>query len=190
MSISRVSLDNVRSLHAVLTRLPQGTQARELAASLGLWSNPLHSNTNQRQQIHTALSKLSDGQLSDVNGYWLSEIFRTTELVGLLDGLKTMLTIESKGLRSTTRARLRRAHRQAATTAAEKGDPVPKDPTAAQLADEVDEDSNVQEHDQTMALLGVVMESAKAYKEACQAMAAGVSREISFRQAQMSARLR
>lgn len=191
MSVDSVSLDNVKSLSQMLSRLPQGTQARELAERLGLWSVALHNSVDSRRKVFpNSFSRLSEQDLSDTNAYWLSEVFRATELVGLLEGQRTMLTIESKSTRASARASLRRKYRREAEAAKQRGETPAKDPTAAQLADEVEENSQVQEQDKTLALLGVVLESAKAYKEACLAVTAGVSREISFRQAQMGARLR
>ena len=81
----------------------------------------------------------------------------------------------------------RRLH---ADTAAASGAPTAKAPTATQLPDEVEEDQTVRDLDAVLGLLSVVHESAKAYKEAALAATAGLSREISFRQAQMGARLR
>lgn len=191
MSVDSVSLEGVKSLTSFLGRLPQGTAARELAERLGLWSSTMHNQTNERRVIFpTEFARKSDSQISDANAYWLSEVFRSTELVGLLEGQRTMLTLESKSMRATTRARLRRAARTAADKARDEGKPVPKDPTASSLADEVEEDPIVQEQDRILAMLAIVLESAKAYKEGCLAATAGLSREISFRQAQMNGRLR
>lgn len=189
--VESVSLDAVKSLNGVLARLPQGTPARTLAENLGLWSARAHANGGSRRKVFpTSFSRLDDPDLSDLNAYWLSEVFRVTELVGLLEGQKSLLTLESKSTRAGVRAGLRRKHRDEADKVAASGAARPKDPTAAQLADEVEEDPRVIEQDNQLGLLVVVLESAKAYKEACLAATAGVSREISFRQAQMGARLR
>lgn len=191
MNGSSISLDGVTSMTALLQRLPQGTSARELARRLGLWSVTMHEQVLSRRAIFPSeFSRLSEQDLSDTNAYWLSEVFRATEIVGLLEGQRIMLTMESKSKRASTRARIRRAHRDAQVAAAENGKTVPKDPSSTQLADEVEEDQNVQDQDATLAMLAVVLESAKAYKDGCLAATAGISREISFRQAQMGARIR
>ena len=186
----QVSLTGLRSLTSVLDRLPNGVAARDLAERLGVWSQRLHQSTASRALYPSSFARLADTELSDQNAVWLSELFRATELAGLLEGQRVMLTLASKSTRAATRARLRRKYRAEADQARDEGLPVPKDPTAAQLADEVEEDPEVQEQDATLAMLAVVLESAKAYKEACQAGVAGISREISFRQAQMAGKLR
>lgn len=191
MSVESVSLDGVRSLTGLLERLPQGTAARQLAERLGLWSTTVHNSTTQRKVVFPSnFSGLGEAELSDSYAYWLSEVFRSTELVGLLEGQKTVLTLESKSTRATARAGLRRKARQLAEAARESNGAVPKDPTTAQLADEVEEDERVIANDRVLGMLAVVLESAKAYKEACLAATAGLSREYSLRQAQMGARLR
>jgi hypothetical protein len=192
---TQVSLEGLRTLGAVLQRLPQGTAAQSLATRLGLWSAPIHDNVDTRRKAFpTEFARLSDADVSDANAYWLSEVFRATELVGLLEGQKIMLTMQAKSARASARAALRRKYRAlveaAAAVAPEGTRPTVKEPSATQLNDEVEEDQQVLDCDATLAMLAVVLESAKAYKEACLAAAAGLSREISFRQAQMGARLR
>ena len=101
MSVESVSLDGVRSLTGLLERLPQGTAARQLAERLGLWSTAVHNTTAQRRVVFpTNFSGLSEHDLSDTYAYWLSEVFRSTELVGLLEGQKTVLALESKDRKS------------------------------------------------------------------------------------------
>jgi hypothetical protein len=191
MTVHDVSLDGLRSLSGVLDRLPQGQQARKLAEQLGLWSSQAHNAANARTKIFgTNFSRLSEAQLSDENAYWLSEVFRATELVGLLEGQKVLLTLSAKSVRASSRAALRRKYRAESARLEAAGEKAPKDPSATQLADEVEENADVQEADAALGMLAVVAESAKAYKEACLVAAQGLSREISFRQAQMGARIR
>lgn len=192
MGVQTVSLEGVRNLSGVLARLPQGEPARVLAEKMGLWSTAIHNtaDTNRRQAFPNAFARLSDAEVSDQNAYWLSEVFRVTELVGLLEGQKTMLTMQAKATRASVRANLRRKYRQESAALVTAGKAAPKDPSATQLADEVEEDGTVMECDAALAMLAIVAEQAKAYKEACLAVTAGLSREISFRQAQMGARLR
>lgn len=197
MSAERVSLTGIRDLNGLLSRMPTGQAARHLAERLGVWTTPAHDSSSRRtKSFPQSFARLSDSELSDANAYWLSEVFRATELTGLIEGQRSVLSLEGKALRASTRATLRRHHRgeaEAARTKAEKEGLKPvaiKDPTAAQLADEVEENHDVQEHETQLALLALVAESVKAYKEACLVATAGISREISFRQAQMGAKLR
>lgn len=213
-----IVLEGMRGLTAVLNRLPQGTAARELATRLGLWTAASHEGVEGRHKAFpTNFSRLEDPKLSDENAYWLSEVFRATELCGLLEGQKVILNLQAKSVRAGVRANRRRHHEQeaakieraaaeasaqAAQAAAEAGGAPAgargraaavgkvKAPTVTQLNDEVEEDRDVRDVDEALGLLGVVQASANAYKEACLAATAGLSREISFRQAQMGARLR
>lgn len=186
-----VTIQGLRSLDAVLERLPQGASARTLARQLGLWSTEAHrSASSGRTQIFpTRLSDMTEGQLSDTYAYWLSEVFRSTELVGLLEGQNLLLDLESRSVRARARSRARTALRSESAKSAGEGRAV-KEPTAAAVADAVEEDANVMTVDSAIGMLGVVLASAKAYKEACLAGTAGLSREISLRQAQMNAKLR
>jgi len=180
-----VQLEGLRNLTQVLSRLPQGAAALALTQRLGLWSQRLHENAVAASGTLSNMSAWTDSELSDRYGGMLSELHRTTELVGLLEGQKQLLTLQGKGERATVRSRLRRAHDTLMA-----GDAGVKAWTATALADEVEAVSSVQEMDLLLGTLVVVMESAKAYKEACTSTTAGLSREISFRQAQLGARLR
>lgn len=191
MDASDISLDGIKSLTAFLQRLPQGAAARELGTRLGLWSPTLHNNGQSGRRIFpAAFSEQSDAGISDLNAYWNSEVFRATEITGLLEGQRAMLSLKSKAVRANARSRIRRRHQFAREEAQRLGEPVPKEPTAGQLSDEVEAEPDVQEQDELLTLVVLVLEQAKAYKEACVNAAASVSREISFRQAQMGARLR
>lgn len=191
MDVSDISLDGIKSLTAFLQRLPQGAAARELGSRLGLWSTQLHTSGRSGRRIFpTSFSEEPDTGISDLNAYWNSEVFRATEITGLLEGQKAMLSLQSKAVRAKARSRIRRHHQRLREEAAQAGQPVPKEPTAGQLSDEVEAESDVQAQDELLTLLILVLEQAKAYKEACLNAAASVSREISFRQAQMGSRLR
>ena len=180
-----VQLDGLRNLTQVLSRLPQGSAALALMQRLGLWSQRLHENASSPTGSLSNISTWSDEQLSDKYGALLSELHRTTELVGLLEGQKQLLTLSGKSARASARSRLRRAHE-----ALMVDDLKLKALSVGALGDEAEAAEAVQEVDLLVGTLGVVMESAKAYKEACTTTTAGLSREISFRQAQLSARMR
>ena len=185
---STISLDGMRSLNNVLQRLPDGEQALALVRRMGLWSPRVHDPSDGRvRTFPTNYSALQGTRLSDECAYWQSEAFRATELCGLLEGQRVKLVTEGKSLRAATRAKLRRKHREDAAAAGQ--DAKVKDPSATQLNDEVEESADVQQLDATVGMLLVVLESAKAYKEACLNGCASLSREISLRQAMMNARL-
>jgi hypothetical protein len=128
---------------------------------------------------------MGDDDLSDVYSYWLSEAARSTELVGLLEGHKVVLSLTSKQARAAARGRVRTRNEGLLD---DKDKPVKL--TATQIADEAEADSAVVDVETTSALLEMALAGAKAYKEATNTMVTGISREISFRQAQYSARLR
>lgn len=188
-----LSLSGMRSLPGMLEKLPHGIDARNLAAKLGVWTPGLHPTAaaEQRPLTPAKWSEMSDATLSDWNGYWNSEVHRTTELLGLIDGQKDMLTLQSKATRAAARSRVRREQERKEEEAARNAD-APKAPklTATQVNDLSEEDPAVIEIDQQLAMLAVIVASVKAYKEAAVTMTAGLSREISFRQAQMSSQLR
>lgn len=189
VSVTSVDLSGVGSLTTLLQRLPQGRAAQELAKRLGLWSPQLHSSSAQHhasRAFPSRFTNLSDGELSDLNAYWNSEVFRATEVLGLVEGQRDMVAMEMKALEAKVRADLRRRAVQEARVDGKPG----KAPTVSQLNDDMAGDARLATNQETLALLAVVLGSAKAYKEACLAACAAVSREISFRQAQMGARLR
>lgn len=185
MSID-VSTAGVRTLKDLLDQLPSGEAARVLASRLGLWTKQAHDSAAERTRSYpTQFSRLGDGELSDANAFWLSEAARATELVGLLEGQKAMTSLAAKQARAQARARIRAAWDTARDDA---GKPVKY--TSTQVADEAEADPGVIDQETRAALLQQVIASAGAYKEACFAVVQGISREISFRQAQYGARLR
>lgn len=183
-----LDVSGVKTLSGLLEQLPSGNGARALAARLGVWTEEAHADPtkHRRSNYPKEFSSLGPNELSNTNAYWLSEAARATELVGLLEGQKIMLGLYTKQARAAVRGRLRKA----AVDTAEKDGSKPVKYTVAELNDEAEADTAVLEIELKAALLEQTLASTKAYKEACLALVAGISREISFRQAQMSARLR
>lgn len=177
-------LDGVRNLDTLLSQLPYGAGARSLARRLGVWSSATHADEiNVNRRYPGNFSALGDDQLSDLNSAWLSEAGRSTELVGLLEGQRTLVALSVKRAVAAARSR---ARKRIAEDAGEK----PVKVTAAELSDMAENDPGVLDAQTTAGMLDMALASAKAYKEACLATVAGISREISFRQAQMNARMR
>lgn len=188
MSAEAVSLEGIKSLDGMLSRLPQGRQAVALGEKLGIWTPEAHgAQRPARQPFPSNFSDLTDDRLSDQSAHWLSEVFRVTELVGVLEGQKALLQLESKAVRAAVRSEKRRTHDEARKAS---DDPKLKAPTITQLNDEVEDDQRVQDVDAKIGLLSVVSAQAQAYKEGCQVAVNGISREITFRAAQMTAALR
>ena len=127
---------------------------------------------------------MGDDEISAASSYWISEVARVGELVGMLEGQKIMLTLSLKQVGAVARSRIREEW----NIPDSEGKVVKY--TNGQVQDEAESDEKVADHELRLALLEQVQASAKAYKEACTAVTTGISREISFRQAQMSGGLR
>jgi hypothetical protein len=176
----------VRTLGDLLDQMPSGKAAAALAARLGVWDAKMHANVSaERATYPKDFARLGDDQLSTTNSFWISESGRVTELVGMLEGQKIMLILGSKQAKAAARSRIRKTWDEAASL-----EEKPRKFTTGEVSDESENDPGVLDNELRLALLEQTLASARAYKEACAAVVAGVSREISFRQAQMSSRLR
>lgn len=185
MTDEGIDVRGIRTLAQLLEQLPSGQAAATLATRLGVWTESIHANPSATRKAYpTDFSRLGDDQLSTTNSYWLSEAGRATELVGLLEGQKIMLSLESKRAKAAARGRIRKVW----DVLDEDGKP--RKYTATQLSDESEADPAVLDVELKVSLLEQTLASARAYKEACQMLVQGISREISFRQAQMGAKLR
>lgn len=174
-----IDLSDLRSAHQLLQRTPLGETVAELAERVGLMTDGVHRTPATRRKFHTNISKLSPPQLSDEQSYWASEYGRIVELIGVLQGQEKYLALKSKAARAQARARLRRG-----TEDAQVGKL-----TASQVADAAEEDPVVCDLDERIALLAVFLASALAAKDATTMYLQSLSREITFRCAQMDARL-
>lgn len=185
MSSESFDVQGIRTLSQLLEQLPSGQAAATLAARLGVWTEAIHkAPASSTRTYPTDFARLGDEQLSTTNSYWISEAARATELVGLLEGQKVMLALAGKQAKAAARGRLRKLWDEPAE------DGKVRKYTAVQLNDEAEFDPGVLDVELRTGLLEQSLASAKAYKEACGMVVAGISREISFRQAQMSARMR
>jgi hypothetical protein len=173
-------LGRIKTFSSLLARLPEGDNGRALAAALGAWTATAHTGGGDFT-YPTNFSDLSDDALSDAYARWVSQTGRITEVVGLLEGQKILATLRIRQARASCRIRHRRDR---------DSDGKPVKHTASALSDLTEEDPVVLEAVGLTIASEVALASAKAYKEAATGVITAISREISFRQAQYSARLR
>jgi len=171
--MGELNLGDVQNLSQVLERTPCGVDMERLAKSLGLVGT---GNTGARRGFVTDVSTMSPPKLSSEQSYWASEFGRVVEMIGLLQGQEKLLGLQAKAVRARERSRIRREQEQAG----EKS-------TAGAISDMAEEAAGVIELEERIALLSVVMSSAMASKEAITVYLTALSREISFRSAQMAA---
>lgn len=173
------SLADVRSLTQALARVPGGTEAARAITALGLWSSETHRSAPARLKFPRSFADLSPSQLSDLAARVAVEASRLIELVGLLKGLQAQLKVEDARARAAARVRARRA----------AADTTRKPPSVAELTDLTEEDAAVRDSAEALALVAMLLAAAEAAKEATFVMKESVSREISYRCAQLDARV-
>jgi hypothetical protein len=178
MAAEDLNLTGVKSLNQALARTRNGTAAVELANRLGLWTEPVHQRRQERPAFPATLSDLTPSQISDLYAAWTAEFGRILELRGAIEGQEGLLRIQLKSAQASARARLRRA--------VAEGE---KSPSKDTLNDQVDEDPVVIDLVEQLGLLAVLAAHADAAKDATTQYLATISREISFRDAQMKARI-
>ena len=178
MAMTTVDLSDVTTLPQVLARTPNGESVAQLAEKLGLLTKGRWRGNSERRAFVTDISKLSPAKLSDEQSYWAGEYGRIVELLGLLQGQEKTLTLKSKSARSAARSRIRRDAEAA-------GNKV----TATSVNDEADDDPAVVDIEEQMSVVSVLLATAGAAKEATTMYLSTLSREISFRCAQMEARI-
>lgn len=172
-----LQLSSITELRHALQRFPGGVEAVRLFARLGLWSVEAHKQPGTRQPFPSKFSDLGPDELSDLSARVVADSGRVLELVGVLNGIEAKLKIEAKAVRAAARARARRAW---------SGE---KAPTKAEIDDLAEEDPAVRDVDTKMSLLAVLLAAANAAKEANTLYKEGVSREITYRAAQLNARM-
>ena len=107
----------------------------------------------------------------------VSDAGRVLELVGLLSGLEAKMKIKIRAAKAAARSRSRRAW------PAES-----KAPTKTELDDLADEDTAVITLDEQAGLLQLMLSQANAVREANQMYREAISREITYRSAQLQSR--
>lgn len=185
-----LSISGINTLTNLIERLPQGANAQRLAQRLAVWTTQAHQNTSSnRKTFPQTLSELTEGDLSDVYAYWNSELIRIHELHGLLEGQRKFLDLLVRKERASARGRVRRKQDEENKQAVEDGQK-PVKLTASEVNDRAEEDQELLQYVEVLAMIDMVMASVLGYREACVTATTGLSREISFRQAQFQARLR
>lgn len=177
-----IDLSTVRNAGEVLARTPNGREVAELAEKLGLLTQNALAGTSARRGFKDQVSRLAPAQLSDEQSHWAGEFGRIVELIGLLQGQEKYLALRAKSARAQARSRARRNHEAENPEAKVKL-------TATQLGDLAEEDPAVRDIEEQAALLTILLASANAAKEATVMYLQVLSREISFRCAQMEARV-
>ena len=172
------SLSSVTALRQALERIPDGEGAVRMFARLGLWTSEAHRATDARKMFPQKFSDLGPQELSDLSARVVSDAGRVAELVGLLVGLEAKLKMRSRAARATSRSKVRREWPEGEKT-----------PAKNELDDRAEEDPTVIELEEQLGLLTLLLSQAQAIREANQLYKEAVSREISYRSAQMQARL-
>jgi hypothetical protein len=176
MASEDLNLSGIRSFDQAMARTRNGTASVELASKLGLWTTSAHARVTTRAIFPEQLSDLAPTSLSDLYARWTSEFGRVTELLGAIHGQEQLLKIQLKSAQASARARIRRAHPDAKFT-------------MAQLSDLADEDQSVLDIVEQQGLISVLSSQSSAAKEVTLQYLQTISREISFRDAQMKARV-
>lgn len=177
--MDELNLADLRSTHQVLERTPLGESIMELAERIGLVTEGVHRVGTTRRKFQANVSRLSAPQLSDEQSHWVSEYGRIAELIGVLQGQEKYLGLKSKTARAQARARIRRDAEALENSKI----------TAGQVSDSAEDDPVVRDTDERAALVGVLLASAMAAKDATTMYLQALSREITFRCAQMDSRL-
>lgn len=172
------AVTGVGALKGALERVPGGTEAVRLMAKLGLWTNDAHRAPAERKPFPTKFSQLGPNELSDLSARVISEAGRVMELSGILTGLEAQLKIKARAVRAAARSNARRNWPEDS-----------KAPTKTELDDLAEEDPAVVEVDEQLALLGLLLAQVNAVREANSLYKEGVSREITYRAAQLNARM-
>lgn len=175
MAAEDINLSGIKNLNTALARMRNGTAAVEMATSLGLWTAARHQGKQSRAEFPIKLSTQTPSQISDLYGEWTAEYGRIVELCGAISGQEALIRIQMKSAQATVRVRIRKAAIQAGE----------KTPTSGALNDQVDEDPTVMDLTEQTGLLAVLSAHATAAKEATAQYLATISREISFRDAQL-----
>ena len=172
------SQSSMRALQTALERVPGGAEALRLMRNLGLWSTEGHKNAGERRPFPRTFSNLGPEQLSDLSAHIAAEAGLIFELLGLLNGIEAQHKIRVKQARAAARSRARA-----------EWDGEKKAPTKSEIDDIAEDDLTVIDVEEQSALIGMLIAQATAAKEATIIHKEAVSREITYRGAQMKARL-
>jgi hypothetical protein len=171
-----IVLTGIDTLDKALTKVPTGNDSLKLAEKLGFWTSAIHNAEVKKPTFPKKISELTPSQLSDLYSEWTGEFGRIIELCGLIDSQLGVVKLQIKSAQTSARVAIRKASPEAKHT-------------STSLSDEADEDARVLALNEQFALLSMLDSYAKASKEATQQYLTSISREISFRDAQLKARI-
>jgi len=171
-----IVLTGIDTLDKALLKVPTGSDSLKLAEKLGLWTSSIHVPNIVKPSFPKKISELTPPQLSDLYSEWTGEFGRIIELCGLIDAQLAVVKLQIKSAQTSARISIR------------KSSPDLKH-TSTNLSDEADEDPKVVNLNEQFAILSMLESYAKASKEATQQYLTSISREISFRDAQLKARI-
>ena len=176
MNSDDLNLSGIKTLDEALKRTKNGLGSVSVASKLGLWTYTAHQNVKQRTEFPFKLSDLAPSELSDLYSYWTHEFGRITEICGIVGGQDQLLKIQLKSVLARTRAKIRR-------------NSVDTKITQSQLNDMAEEDPSVLDIIEQQGILVVIGSQAGAAKEVTLQYLNTISREISFRDSQMKAKI-
>lgn len=161
---------DAKNLDQLLDKTPWGRAAAGLCERIGLLTPAYRAGGVARRPFPTDFSSLSDRDVSKLLSYFVSELGRVSEIVGILSGQERLLGLELKRAQARARARARREAAAAGVkvTLAELDDVAASDPTVVDLEDR-------------LAALQTVLVQAQAVREVTLAYQQAISREITFR---------
>jgi hypothetical protein len=168
-------LSEINNLDHAMARTPSGVEVLGLAKRLGLITPYEHG---ARRAFKADFTQISTTALSNEQGYWTAEYGRIIEMLGLLTGQEKDISRRLKSATTRERARLRREAETAVP-------PVKK--LAGQVNDEASESAGVTSIEEEGQMLDLLIPSVAASKEAIAGYLTAISREISYRAAQMNA---
>jgi hypothetical protein len=175
-TMTRAETDSATRSEAVQASAPvevygEDTASREVrqeAERLGLWSATLHRVGVQRRPMRAKIAEADDRTLADEHLYWVSELGRITEVVGMLNAQEIPAALRVKAARAQVRV-----------TARTTGDG--KTPSQAALDDLAEIDPEVRLAEERLGRIRGLLAAAGAAKEATATYVQGLSREITLR---------
>lgn len=192
------AFDRHDDLNDYLRTTPSGRDMWTLARSMGILTRDLDGSA---AAFVANIAELGPNQLSDLQSKWTSEYGRLAGIAGLLVTQEKHLTLElgraraeaRRRARATARSDAENAHAAEVEAAKESGAKVAplkyKDPTIAELNDLAAEDPAVTDIETQVVSVQMMLAMTLATKDAVEKYLSGVSREITWRSAQMQARM-
>jgi hypothetical protein len=174
--MEEIALSNTTALDEVVSKLPTGRETLAISTKIGLWTAEYHKAEVKRRKFPENVSALGPNQLSDQLAYWTSEFGRITELIGFLNGQREIAKLRLKSAKARSRSKVREERKSEKLT-------------STALNDIAEEDSMVLEIEEGMGTIEVLLAQVSATKEATAQYLASISREISYRDAQMKAKI-